>query len=544
MVTGAKFRYETGRGHEAGPNETPSGDGEASDTVTSRGGPRQGQTCSPAGAKRRYESGRPAEWTGRTRQEPGPDTNMGRAHETRRDVSVPPPARAGKDETGRPKREDQSSPNERRGSGQRRRSQKRQHRTAHEGSPDKPQREARTRREPESPAAAGTNSRTNPPESATDGNTDHRQRGSRGSTPHNRGHAMTATRPDIRALMDDPQELKNYFLGRAQDRDRAARADDTTAKGNTVSKTSKDTREPKTAPPKSSRRRGTKAGDKPRPYRLIYLTEEESSALKEERLTVEELKSRDEDRDDDIPEVQTTTKTKPRGANRTGPLPGAGAAGTDGGTDMSQNEPGRGGQTYSGNSQATAQVGTDRGEDRTSLDKDQAPAQVDTGPRAAPDKTPTEAGDAKETSREETVPRDRTGRNPGGSRETTDADTSRDDTAPPPTRGGEDERGRSKREDQTSPSGRRAPHPEREEPETPTREKPRRRPNQATNPEQQTGCPEEPTPEDPDSQPTTDEPDSRPVRPDGTEPAQAAGDTPERQVLEGPASTRYRCGTP
>ena len=50
---------------------------------------------------------------------------------------------------------------------------------------------------------------------------------------------------------------------------------------------------------------------------MIYLTGEEARAIEEKRLTVEEVKALNENRDDDIPKGQTTTKAEAHGAGST-----------------------------------------------------------------------------------------------------------------------------------------------------------------------------------------------------------------------------------
>ena len=169
---------------------------------------------------------------------------------------------------------------------------------------------------------------------------------------------MTATRTGAWALPDDPEELRNLFLRRAQERDRAGTRDDKLSMMRTSAKTPKGTRdnvEPEEKPTKPNRGpgpqdnnphethgegmapkedRGTKeprntptkqAREKPKPYRVIYLTVEETRAIDEKRLTVEEVKALNVKRDDDIPEVQTSTEAKSHGARGTRCQTGTGA---------------------------------------------------------------------------------------------------------------------------------------------------------------------------------------------------------------------------
>ena len=149
---------------------------------------------------------------------------------------------------------------------------------------------------------------------------------------------MTATRPDARALPDDPVALKNLFLRRAQERDGAASAEQSTYKARPTTKTPKckdvrDTGESETASAKPGRRQGAQARVKPKPYRVIRLTVEEAKAISENRLTMESIKALDEERDDGIPEIQTDTDAKPHEAR------GASGAEATGDDHANRNEP-------------------------------------------------------------------------------------------------------------------------------------------------------------------------------------------------------------
>ena len=105
-------------------------------------------------------------------------------------------------------------------------------------------------------------------------------------------------------LPEDPEELRALFLRRARERDSAP--EDT-----------RDSGEPKTVPTKPSRGQGTKASQKPKPYRVIRLTVEEAKAIDEGRLTVEEVKALNVERDDDNPKVQRTTEAEAQGTRNT-----------------------------------------------------------------------------------------------------------------------------------------------------------------------------------------------------------------------------------
>ena len=126
------------------------------------------------------------------------------------------------------------------------------------------------------------------------------QRKERVDPSQQKRHAMSAVRADRRAQPDDPEELRSFFSRRAQERDRAGRAEDSSRKAEGAAKTPKETRdsaEPKVKPTKPDRGPGAKAKKKPKPYKVIYLTLEESRALKDKA-------------EDDAPGNQTTAEDR------------------------------------------------------------------------------------------------------------------------------------------------------------------------------------------------------------------------------------------
>ena len=114
---------------------------------------------------------------------------------------------------------------------------------------------------------------------------------------------MAATRTGRMVLPEDPEELRALLHRRVLER--ARRYDDPhrTPKEDTTPETNQAAKEPQRNPIKQTKR-------KPKPYRVIRLTGEESRAINEGRLTVEDIKSLEPDRDDDIPKAQMTTKAK------------------------------------------------------------------------------------------------------------------------------------------------------------------------------------------------------------------------------------------
>ena len=243
-------------------------------------------------------------------------------------------------------------------------------------------------------------------------------------------------------IPEDPEELRALFLRRMRERDMIYNNPQEPHKGDTTPMEGRDTKEHRKTPTKRTRQQ-------PKPYRLIYLKGEETRAIEERRLTVEEVKSLNVDRDDDIPKTQATTKAKAQGANST-----SGQTGTVPARDSEvQTSPRQG-------SRADTSTG------RTS--------------EKGPDETPAEAGEVRETgrvhdegrpsSRQETSSDMRTGQvqergpdeTPAGAGEVRDTDTSRDGSTKRTrrdsgrSRGSQRhryEQGRVHEEDQTKPSG-------------------------------------------------------------------------------------------
>ena len=106
------------------------------------------------------------------------------------------------------------------------------------------------------------------------------------------------------ALPEDPEELRALLLRRMRERDRVYNNPHETPVKDTAPEADRAAKEPQSNPNKQARR-------KPKPYRVIYLTGEETRAINEGRLTVEDVKALNADRDDDIPKALTTTKAEP-----------------------------------------------------------------------------------------------------------------------------------------------------------------------------------------------------------------------------------------
>ena len=114
---------------------------------------------------------------------------------------------------------------------------------------------------------------------------------------------MQPTRTGRVTIPEDPEELRALFLRRMRERDKVHNNPQGPTKRDTASEEGRDTKEPRRTPAK-------RPGQRPKLYRLIYLTGEEARAIKEKRVTVEEVKSLNENRDDDIPKSQTTIKAE------------------------------------------------------------------------------------------------------------------------------------------------------------------------------------------------------------------------------------------
>ena len=117
---------------------------------------------------------------------------------------------------------------------------------------------------------------------------------------------------------DDPEELRNFFLRRAQERDRAGVRDDNSRRMRAATKTPKETRdniEPEETPTKPNRGPGAKAKKKPKPYTIRYLTLEEARALnnktedypKKEIATPEQPAADEPDRSKPVRTIRETT---------------------------------------------------------------------------------------------------------------------------------------------------------------------------------------------------------------------------------------------
>ena len=119
---------------------------------------------------------------------------------------------------------------------------------------------------------------------------------------------MPHTRADRLTLPDDPEEIRALFRRRMRERDKVHNPH-VTPDEDTSPKEDRAAKVPQSTPSKLARR-NTK------PYRVIYLTEEEVRAMDEGRLTAEEIKYRDTRRDDDIPKAQRSAK--PRSRQETG----------------------------------------------------------------------------------------------------------------------------------------------------------------------------------------------------------------------------------
>ena len=121
---------------------------------------------------------------------------------------------------------------------------------------------------------------------------------------------MQPTQTGRVTVPEDPEEIRALFRRRMRERDKLYNNPQGSPKGDTAPEEGRDTKEPRRTPAK-------RPGQRPKPYRLIYLTGEEARAIEERRLTVEEIKALNEDRDDVIPKVQTTSKVETQGATVT-----------------------------------------------------------------------------------------------------------------------------------------------------------------------------------------------------------------------------------
>ena len=119
---------------------------------------------------------------------------------------------------------------------------------------------------------------------------------------------MAHTRADRVKLPDDPEEIRALFWKRMRERDKAHNPH-MTSDEDTTPKEDRTDRKPQSIPSMQAKRQN-------KPYRVIHLTEEEARAMKEGKLTVEEVKVRDPLRDDDIPRARKMAK--PRSRQETG----------------------------------------------------------------------------------------------------------------------------------------------------------------------------------------------------------------------------------
>lgn len=107
---------------------------------------------------------------------------------------------------------------------------------------------------------------------------------------------MPDARTEAMALLDNPQELWNFFWSRAQERDRAQRTAGTPRERSGAAKTTGEATAHKGTPTESNRGQGaTPKKKKRKPFTIRYLTVEEVRALKSKT-------------EDDAPEGQTTTE--------------------------------------------------------------------------------------------------------------------------------------------------------------------------------------------------------------------------------------------
>ena len=199
---------------------------------------------------------------------------------------------------------------------------------------------------------------------------------------------------------DDPEELRNFFLRRAQERDRAGVRDDNSRRMRAATKTPKETRdniEPEETPTKPNRGPGAKAKKKPKPYTIRYLTLEEARALnnktedypKKEIATPEQPAADEPDRSKPVRTIRETTAddrdtaTNGHGTKRhkdkvqEGPIP-----------DQPDSQPGHP-ESMEPESQKTGQRGAgDRGTTGHQGAGDVTPEARETGQRGAGDATP------------------------------------------------------------------------------------------------------------------------------------------------------------
>ena len=114
---------------------------------------------------------------------------------------------------------------------------------------------------------------------------------------------MQPTRSGRVTIPEDPEELRALLRERMRERDKKNINPHESPSKDKAPKEGQGTKEPRKMPTKQ-------AGQKTKPYRLIFLTGEEARAIDEGRLTMEEVKAHNVMRDDDIPKVQITTKAR------------------------------------------------------------------------------------------------------------------------------------------------------------------------------------------------------------------------------------------
>ena len=214
---------------------------------------------------------------------------------------------------------------------------------------------------------------------------------------------MQPTRSNRMIMPEDPEELRALLMERMRERDRKHNNPHVAPSEDTARKEDRGTKEPRKTSTKQTRQ-------KAKPYRLIYLTGEEVRAIKENSLTVEDIKTLNVDRDDDIPKVQTTIKAKTQGASATSCQTGDGPDKDNMDQTGPQQEPNADPSTGRAHERGPDETPAGAGEGRKT---GRAHGEGQTGPRheisadmrpgrvqaTGPDETPAGAGEDRESGR-------------------------------------------------------------------------------------------------------------------------------------------------
>ena len=242
-----------------------------------------------------------------------------------------------------------------------------------------------------------------------------------------------------RTLPEDPEELRALFQRRAQERDKRRYVPHETPEEDTT---------PEVVSPNT---RNKQPRRKTKPFRVIRLTVEESRAIDEGRLSVEELKDRDANRDDGITVAQRTAEPRSRSQTKTGPDTRTGRvhetgpeetpAGAGIGRETAQGQGvGQAGHQQVGQAQEEGQRSPQSEESGQASDMGQTSPRPKTGPdartaqvhKAGPEESPAETGTDRES--DQVQEEDRTGED-RESAQVNDEDQARHRREPSPSLG-------------------------------------------------------------------------------------------------------------